>query len=89
MRRAIRLLVTAGLALAFAGVSTVVLAQEEGEHRGNTVVATFVDGTPSDPCKDIEPGAASMEPQQALEDPASIEEATAHEKWLEEIWNSP
>jgi hypothetical protein len=89
MRRAIRLLVTAGLVLGFAGVSTVVLAQEEGEHRGSAEVATFVDGTPSDPCNDIEPGAASMEPRQALEDPAIVETSKAHEKWLEEIWNSP
>ena len=88
MRRAIRLLVTAGLALGIAGVSNVVLAQEEGEHRGNTADVTC-EGTPSDPCTDIEPGAASMEPQQALEDPASVEESKAHEKWLEEIWNSP
>ncbi len=88
MRRAIRLLVTAGLALAFAGVSTVVLAQEEGEHRGNVEVAMY-EGRLSDPCQDIEPGAASMEPQQALEDQASVEESTAHEKWVEEIWNSP
>lgn len=86
MRRGIRLLVTAGLVLGFAGISNVVLAQEEGEHRGNAAEVTC---TPSDPCTDIEPGAASMEPQQALEDPASVEESTAHEKWLEEIWNSP
>lgn len=88
MRRAIRLLVTAGLALAFAGVPTVVLAQEEGKERGNTAEVTCEE-TPADPCKAIEPGAASMEPQQALEDPARVEASKAHEKWLEEIWNSP
>ena len=89
MRRAIRLLVTAGLALGFAGVPTVVLAQEEGEYRETKAEVACEEGTPSDPCKDIEPGAASMEPKQALEDPASVEESTAHQKWLEEIWNSP
>jgi hypothetical protein len=30
-----------------------------------------------------------MEPAQALEDPATVEASTAHQKWLEEIWNSP
>ena len=64
------------------------LAQEEGEHRGNTVEVTC-EGTPSDPCRDIEPGAASMEPRQALEDPASVEESEAHQKWLEEILELP
>jgi hypothetical protein len=90
MKRAIRLAVMAGLALAFAGVSTVVLAQEEGENgRASTAVTCEEEGTPSDPCADVEPGAASMEPQQALEDPAKIEESAAHKRWLEEIWNSP
>jgi hypothetical protein len=89
MKRAIRLAVMAGLALAFAGVSTVVLAQEEGENGKASTVVTCEEGAPSDPCKDIEPGAASMEPRQALEDPAKIEESAAHKKWLEEIWNSP
>ena len=79
----------AGLALAFAGVSAVVLAQEEGENGRDSTAVTCEEGTPSDPCTDIEPGAASMEPQQALEDPARIEESAAHKKWLEEIWNSP
>jgi hypothetical protein len=89
MKRSIRLAVMAGLALAFAGVSTVVLAQEEGENGRAAKVETCAEGKPSDPCTDIEPGAASMEPAQALEDPASVEQSEAHKKWLEEIWNSP
>jgi hypothetical protein len=89
MKRAIRLAVTVGLALAFAGVSTVVLGQEEGENGRAAKVETCQDGTVSDPCTDVEPGAASMEPAQALEDPATVEASTAHQKWLEEIWNSP
>jgi hypothetical protein len=30
-----------------------------------------------------------MEPEQALEDPAAVEESKAHQQWVEEIWNSP
>ena len=89
MRRSIRLAVMAGLALAFAGVSTAVLAQEEGENGRAAKVETCAEGKPSDPCTDIEPGAASMEPKQALEDPASVEESSAHQKWLEEILELP
>ena len=83
MKRAIRLAVMAGLSLAMAGAAW---AQEEGEA---SRPAPAEECTPSDPCTDIEPGAASREPEQALEDPAEVEASRAHEKWVEEIWTSP
>ncbi|HQR29193.1 MAG TPA: hypothetical protein PLL32_02210 [Anaeromyxobacteraceae bacterium] len=83
MKRAIRLAVMAGLSLAFAGAA---LAQEEQESSRPVPAAEC---KPSDPCTDIEPGAASKEPEQALEDPAEVEASRAHQKWVEEIWTSP
>jgi hypothetical protein len=84
MKRAVRLAVIAGMALAFVGVPAAGIAQEAG---GGTKTAEVA--KPSDPCKDIEPGAASPEPAQSLEDPASVEKSSAHQAWLEEIWLSP
>jgi hypothetical protein len=81
MKRLIRLMVVAGLAFSFGNV----YAQEET----GTTPPKAEECKPADPCKDVEPGAASMEPSQALEDPADVETSKAHEKWLEEIWNSP
>ncbi len=43
----------------------------------------------SDPCTDIAPGAASMEPAQDLQDPEEVEASAAHARWLDEIWNTP
>jgi hypothetical protein len=84
MKRVIRLVVIAGLAFAFGNA----FAQEEAESATRTVPAAE-ECKPSDPCKDIEPGAASKEPAEALEDPADVETSKAHERWLEEVWNSP
>lgn len=83
MQRAFRLAVMAGLSLALGGAA---LAQEEQEA---SRPAPVEECKPSDPCTDIEPGAAAKEPEQALEDPAEVEASRAHEKWLEEIWTSP
>ncbi len=83
MKRMIRLAVMAGLSLAMGGAA---LAQEEQE-ASRPVPAE--ECTPSNPCTDIEPGAASKEPEQALEDPAEVEATRAHAKWVEEIWTSP
>ncbi len=81
MKRFIRLLVVVGLAFAFGSA----FAQEES----GTRTPPAEDCKPSDPCMDIEPGAASMEPPQALEDAKDVEASKAHEKWLEEIWTTP
>ena len=90
MKRFIRLAVFAVLALAFAGTPASVVAQEEGAvAKAEAAAAEKGECKPKDPCMDIEPGAASMEPPQALEDPADVERSEAHEKWLEEIWTSP
>ncbi len=43
----------------------------------------------SDPCTDIAPGAASMEPAQDLQDPEEVEASDAHARWLGEIWTAP
>ena len=96
MRRAIRAGIVVGLGLALAGVpSGVGLAQEEAETartppapevkdaRNTTAGAVY---EVSDPCEDIAPGAASMEPEQAIEeDPGT----NAHREWVESIWNMP
>jgi hypothetical protein len=82
MKRFIRLAVVAGLAFSFG----VALAQEEAE---SAPPPANCEEKVSDPCRDIEPGAASPEPKQALEDPADVESSRAHEKWVEEIWTSP
>ncbi|HET8723404.1 MAG TPA: hypothetical protein VFM53_04305 [Anaeromyxobacteraceae bacterium] len=79
----IRLAVLAGLSLAMGGAA---LAQE-GAETPRPVAAE--ECTPTNPCTDIEPGAASKEPEQALEDPAEVEASRAHAKWVEEIWTSP
>jgi hypothetical protein len=83
MKRAVRLAVIAGMAFAFVGAPMAAYAQEAD---GGTRTAEVV--KPSDPCTDIEPGAASPEPPQALVDPASVEQSAAHEAWLEEICTS-
>ncbi len=84
MKRAVRLAVIAGMALAFVGAPMAAFAQEASEGT-NTAEVT----KPSDPCTDIEPGAASPEPPQSLEEPASVEQSSAHKAWLEQIWTSP
>jgi hypothetical protein len=82
MNRYIRLAVVAGLAFGFANA----FAQEK---TGTTPPPPPCEEKVSDPCRDIEPGAASPEPKQALEDPANVEKSAAHQRWLEEIWTSP
>jgi hypothetical protein len=43
--------------------------------------------TPTEPSKDVfEPGAASVEPQQAIEEDPG---ARTHQAWVESIWDSP
>jgi hypothetical protein len=84
MKRAVRLAVIAGMALAFVGAPMASFAQEASDGTKTAEVAK-----PSDPCEDIEPGAASPEPPQSLEDPASVEQSAAHKAWLEQIWTSP
>ena len=88
MKRFVRLVVFAGAVVALAGAPTIGFAQETGEGRETTSNCNE-EGKVSDPCADLDPGAASMEPVQALEDPAAVEESEAHERWVEEIWNSP
>jgi hypothetical protein len=93
MRRAIRLGVVAGLALAFAGVPGSGFAQDEEVTKAaptSKEAAPKTKGTceVSDPCEDVTPGAASMEPepdQVIVEGPGT----KAHREWVESIWNSP
>jgi len=93
MRRAIRAGIVVGLGLALAGVpSGVGLAQEESEttpapevkDARNTKAGAVHEV--SDPCEDIAPGAASMEPEQAIEEDPGTK---AHREWVESIWNTP
>jgi len=83
MKRIIRQGVVVGLALAISGVPASIAFAEDstptvkGEQAER---ATF-----SDPCTDIEPGAASMEPQEV--------ESEIHDQaqadWVASIWVSP
>ena len=84
MKRAVRLAVIAGMALAFVGAPMAAFAQEADDGAKTAEVAK-----PSDPCTDLEPGAASPEPPQSLVDPAAVEQSAAHKAWLEQIWLSP
>jgi hypothetical protein len=89
MGRVMRMSLVVGLALAFAGVPSRLLAQEEAETipRGPTpeVVKESQEARP--PAKDgVEPGAASAEPEQEVgEDPG----AKAYRDWVESIWSAP
>lgn len=81
MTRNVNLLATAALAIGMA--------------MSPAPAASAIDGTGelepgvSDPCSDLEPGAASMEPPQALVDPDEVEDSDAHALWLAGIWTDP
>jgi hypothetical protein len=78
MRDGIRLAVAAGLALAFAA-PTSGFGQGEDVSDQSAEVKTGEDA----------PGAASMEPVQALADDPGYENSDAHQAWLDSIWNTP
>jgi hypothetical protein len=91
MKTAIRSAVVVGLALALAGVPGGGGAQDEEivKHTHPTEVkqSSKPVGTceVSDPCEDIAPGAASMEPDQAVEEDPGTK---AHREWVESIWTT-
>jgi hypothetical protein len=93
MRWAIRAGIVVGLGLALAGVPGKGFAQDESlmaTTPANREAAAKAEGPceVSDPCEDINLGAASMEPEpdQAIqEDPGT----KAHREWVESIWNTP
>jgi hypothetical protein len=87
MNRFIRLVAFAVAVFALAGAPAFGFAQDKGD--GSQSQPCSEEGKVSDPCTDLDPGAAGMEPEQALEDPAAVEESKAHQQWVEEIWNSP
>ena len=90
MRRAIRLGVVVGLALALAGISASSVFAEEPTPAPEAKEAKTEAPKYTDPCTDFELGAASMEPQMGPE--MAIEEdpgAKGHRDWVESIWNSP
>jgi hypothetical protein len=81
MKRIIRQGVVVGLALAIAGVpASIAFAEESTPTVNGTETVPF-----SDPCTDIEPGAASMEPQEVK---SEIHDQ-AHSDWVASIWVSP
>jgi len=94
MRRVIRLGVVVGMALAFAGVPGGGFAQDEDvigpapalEGKEGQNPKTGAVCKVSDPCEDIAPGAASMEPEQAI---VVGPGTNAHRDWVESIWNTP
>ena len=82
MNRYVNLVVTAALAIATAAAPLAALADPID---GAWSAAPRI----SDPCADIEPGPASPEPPQSLEDPDEVEASAAHARWLEGIWTEP
>jgi hypothetical protein len=91
MRRAIRAGIVVGLALAFAGVPGTGFAQDETVTTPESQEAAAKAKGPcevSDPCEDINLGAASMEPEpdQAIEEAPGTK---AHREWVESVWNTP
>jgi hypothetical protein len=85
MRSAIRLGV---IAAAVFGASVIgVGVRADDPYSANQTAAQDEATTPTEPSKDVfEPGAASMEPEQAIEEDAGNK---AHEAWVESIHNSP
>jgi len=91
MRRAIRAGIVVGLALAFAGVPGTGFAQDETVTTPASQEAAAKAKGPcevSDPCEDVNLGAASMEPEpdQAIEEGPGTK---AHREWVESVWNTP
>ncbi len=93
MKRAIRMVMMAALAAAMAGGPAAGLAQEQCPEAKAQAQAESKKAPEtakaSDPCTDIEPGAAAMEPKQASEDPEAYEKSRAHEQFLKEVWEMP
>jgi hypothetical protein len=83
MKRIIRQGAVVGLALAIAGVPASIAFAEESTPTVNGAQAETVPF--SDPCTDIEPGAASMEPQEV----ESEIHDQAQSDWVASIWVSP
>ncbi len=79
MRDGLRLAVAAGLALAIAGAPTSGLGEDEQVSDQSADRKTGEDA----------PGAASMEPVQALADDPGYENSDVHQAWLDSIWNAP
>jgi hypothetical protein len=80
MKHGIRLAVLSGLAIAFAGAPTYAIAQDDPV--GDQSADSKTD-------EGVAPGAAAMEPEQALIDDPAYEISDAHQAWLDSIWNSP
>ena len=82
MKHSIRAGIVVGLALALAGISAGSASASEGNPKEQDRLAVAVE-----PCREIfEPGAASMEPAQEIEE--EIHDA-AQLAWIESIWISP
>ena len=79
MRYGLGLAVAAGLALALAGAPTSGFGQDE---EVGDQVADRKSGEDA-------PGAAAMEPVQALADDPGYENSDEHRAWLDSIWNAP
>jgi len=93
MRRTIRVGIVAGLALALAGIPAGAIAQDEtvitpAPATAEAAPKAKVPCEVSDPCMDVNPGAASMEPEpdQAIAEDAGTK---AHREWVESVWNTP
>jgi hypothetical protein len=93
MKRTLRLFVVSALALGFAGAmaqdADVIVPAPESATAAAKPGAAEGKCHVTDPCAEVELGAAAMEPDQALVDPPEVEATKAHEAWVESIWNSP
>jgi hypothetical protein len=86
MRRAIRLGVIVAVTLASSAAWTGARADEDPPAT-NPTPDQKVETVPPTPSKDVfEPGAASAEPAQEIEEAPGTK---AHQAWVQSIWNSP
>jgi hypothetical protein len=86
MRKLIRLGVVVGVALGSSPMWSNARADEEPSAMNRTTDQE-VPTVPPEPSRDVfEPGAASAEPEQAIEESPGTKD---HETWVQSIWSSP
>ena len=86
MKRAIRAGVIVVAALAFTGIPGHALADETPAAGDTAAKVADVPCKVSDPCVDVNPGAASPEPPQEVE---SEVHDKAQGEWITSIWTTP